>query len=79
MNDAVRRWGVPIDDDVRQADVGSGTAPVATTPPQVELLTLWFDSRGRSSADLVVWWGGTSVRVPVELQPDANRGNGGGR
>lgn len=79
VNEAVRRWGVPINDEVREADVGSGTAPVATTPPQVELLTLWFDRTGRWSADLVVRWEGTSVRFPVELQPDVNRGSGGAR
>ena len=69
VNRAVRRWGVPIDDEVRKADLGSGTAAVATTPARVELLTLWFDRTGASSADLVVRWEGTSVRVPVELLP----------
>ena len=67
VNREVRRWGVPIDDGVREADVGSGNAAVATTPAEVELLTLWFDRTGASSADLVVRWEGTSVRVPVEL------------
>ena len=76
VNGAVRRWGVPIDEEVRKADVGSGTVPVATMPPQVELLTLWFDRTGRSSADLVVRWGGTSVRIPVELASDVDRANG---
>ena len=69
VNGAVRRWGVPIDDDVRDADIGSGTVPVNTSPPQVELLTLWFDRTGPASADLVVRWGGTSVRIPVTLHP----------
>lgn len=69
VNGAVRRWGVPIDEAVRAADIGSGIVPVATTPPQVELLTLWFDRTGASSADLVARWGGTAVRIPVQLTP----------
>lgn len=75
VNGQTRRWGVPIDDEVRSADLGSGFVPVSTTPPQVELLTLWFDRTGGSSADLVVRWAGTSVRIPVELVA----GEGGGR
>lgn len=73
VNGEIRRWGVPIDDDVRNADVGSGTVPATTTPAQVELLTLWFDRTGASSADLVVRWEGTSVRFPVELLPEGGR------
>lgn len=75
VNGQTRRWGVPINDDVRSADLGSGLVAVSTTPPQVELLTLWFDRSGGSSAELVVRWAGTSVRIPVELVP----GEGGGR
>lgn len=75
VNGQTRRWGVPINDEVRSADLGSGLVPVSKTPPQVELLTLWFDSTGGSSADLVVRWAGTSVRIPVELVP----GEGGER
>ncbi|MBW3555053.1 MAG: DUF2911 domain-containing protein [Gemmatimonadetes bacterium] len=73
VNRGVRRWGVPISDDVRNADLGSGSVPAITTPAQVELLTLWFDRTGASSADLVVRWEGTSVRVPVELLPGEGR------
>lgn len=79
VNGQTRRWGVPIDDEVRSAEVGSGMAPVSTTPPQVELLTLWFDRTAGSSADLVVRWAGTSVRIPVELLPGEERGGGGER
>ncbi|HUG41255.1 MAG TPA: DUF2911 domain-containing protein [Longimicrobiales bacterium] len=79
VNGQTRRWGVPIDDEVRSADVGSGLVPVSTTPPQVELLTFWFDRTGRSSADLVVRWAGTSVRIPVQLAPGEDRGGGGDR
>ncbi|MEX0892328.1 MAG: DUF2911 domain-containing protein [Gemmatimonadota bacterium] len=79
VNNAIRRWGIPLDAEVLTADVGSGTVPVSTAPPQVELLTLWFDRTGGSSADLVVRWGGTSVRIPVRLNPDGGTARGGGR
>jgi len=68
-----QRWGIPIDDEVMQADVGSGTVPVSTSDGETELLTLRFQRTAPASADLVVEWERTTVRIPVELLDDAAR------
>ncbi len=71
VNTDARRWGVPINDAVRGADVGSGVIGVSSIPEEVEMLTLRLVPTGSSSADLVVTWDRTSVRVPVLLSDAA--------
>lgn len=68
VNGDVRRWGVPITEDVRAADRGSGVAPASESVGAVELFTLDLVSTGASSADLVMAWDRTRLRVPVVLQ-----------
>ncbi|MDZ7779439.1 MAG: DUF2911 domain-containing protein [Gemmatimonadota bacterium] len=70
VNESVERWGIPIDDDVRARDVGSGTVPVAESDREVELLTMTLERSGASAADLHVVWDRTSVRIPVVLGAD---------
>lgn len=67
VNGAVRRWGIPIDDDVRARDVGSGTVRATRAVGSVELFTLELVSTGRSSAELVMAWDRTRLRIPVVL------------
>jgi hypothetical protein len=67
VNADARRWGIPIDDEVRRADVGSGAVDVSDAGEQAEMLTLRFDRTSARSADLVVTWDRTSVRIPVVL------------
>lgn len=74
-----QRWGIPIDDEVMQADVGSGTVPVSGSEGETELLTLRFERTAPASADLVVEWARTTVRIPVELLGDGARGRDQGR
>lgn len=68
VNRQAHRWGIPISDEVRSADVGSGTVPVREMPDAAETLTLHFQSTGASSANLVVQWDRTGVQIPVVLQ-----------
>ncbi|MFW6089723.1 MAG: DUF2911 domain-containing protein [Gemmatimonadota bacterium] len=72
VNADVERWGVPINDEVRGADIGSGRVPSGTDVGVVELLTMELVSRGPDSADLVVAWDETRLRVPIVV-------GGGGR
>lgn len=67
VNGTARRWGVPIDDEVRAADVGTGTVPAAESVGVVERFTLELLRAGPSEAELVVAWDRTRVRVPVTL------------
>lgn len=75
VNAEVRRWGIPIDDEVRRSDVGTGTVPVESTDELVELMTIRMERRSASAADLVVEWDRTRVRVPVILS-GPERGGG---
>jgi hypothetical protein len=77
VNEAVERWGVPIDDAVRDSDVGAGTVPATHAVGVVDLLTLELVPTGESSADPVMAWGTTRVRIPVTLSPPLGA-NGGG-
>lgn len=70
VNREVRRWGVPIDEDVRHTDVGSGDAPASRGVGAVELLTMELEPRGPASADLVVAWDETRVRIPIVLESE---------
>lgn len=77
VNDAVERWGVPIDDAVRDSDVGVGTVPATHAVGAVELFTLELEPTGESSADLVMAWDNTRVRIPVTLSPPVGAREGG--
>ena len=59
------RWGVPIDDGVLAADVGTGSLPVERIDQAVETLMMWFDVKDDANADLVIDWQNTRVRVPI--------------
>lgn len=71
VNAATRRWGIPIDDDVRAQDVGSGTVPVTRAVGVVELFTLGLVATGPASAELVMAWDRTRMRIPVVLTGSA--------
>lgn len=72
VNGTPRRWGVPIDEKVRTADVGTGTAPATESVGVVDLFTLELVPVGPSDAELVVAWDRTRVRIPVALSSEAD-------
>lgn len=65
VNGATDRWGIPIDESVRQQDIGSVSSEAEQTGRMVEGLTLSFERRDETSADLIVEWERTRIRVPV--------------
>lgn len=67
VNENVERWGVPITEQVREADVGSGTVSASEAVGVVELLTMELVPTGPSSADLVVAWDRARLRIPILL------------
>jgi hypothetical protein len=67
VNSATQRWGIPINDAVTAKDVGSGVVKVETADAAEEALKLKLNSTGAGSADLVVHWDKTRVRIPVTL------------
>lgn len=66
LNDNAERWGIPINDDVRSADIGTATVTPEATEGMVEQLTFRFDETGSDSAHLVMEWENTRIRIPVE-------------
>ena len=67
VNSATQRWGVPISAAIREKDVGSKAVPAESTSSSEEQLRMSFEKRGTKSADLVVQWDLTRVRIPVSL------------
>lgn len=59
------RWGIPINDQVRQQDVGSFTVPVEHIPDMVETLTFTWESTGENGGNLVMEWEHTRVAIPI--------------
>jgi hypothetical protein len=66
VNRDAQRWGVPIDDEVRAKDVGSGVVPTEHLDTPVEALTITLRPTSRSAATMDVEWENTRVRIPVE-------------
>ena len=69
VNSATQRWGVPISDDIRATDVGSGTVRVETADTPEEALKLNLASTGANAATLTAQWDQTRVRIPIVLKP----------
>ncbi|MDA1102807.1 MAG: DUF2911 domain-containing protein [Gemmatimonadetes bacterium] len=65
VNGSTNRWGIPINPEVRQSDIGSFVVQVATTDAPVERLTFRFDSSAESSGILVFEWERTTFEIPI--------------
>jgi hypothetical protein len=68
VNSATQRWGVPINATVREKDVGSAAFPAESASSAQDQLRMSFEKRSEKSADLVVHWDLTRVRIPVTLK-----------
>lgn len=67
LNSNADRWGIPINDAVRAADIGTFTALPRATAEPVEQLTLQWHADGADSGHVVVEWGSTRVEFEVAL------------
>lgn len=65
VNSAVDRWGIPIDEEVRQHDVGSVTVTPESLSEPVEAMDLRLEPRDGGGANLVMEWETTRLSVPV--------------
>ena len=65
INSQVERWGIPIDEAVRAADVGTFSVVPEPTAAPVETLTYQFTSTGADAGELVLEWESTRIRIPV--------------
>lgn len=67
VNGNAERWGTPIDDEVRSADIDTFTIPVGSTRSMVEQLTVGWHAHGAVEGHLVMDWERTRVEIPVSL------------
>ena len=68
VNRQVERWGIPINDAVRQKDVGTATVPAGSASSSQDQMSIAFEKKGDKAADLIVHWDTTRVRIPVALK-----------
>jgi hypothetical protein len=65
VNAEHERWGIPINDEVRGMDIGSGTVTPEETNAPVERMQVSFDRISDTEAHLVMEWERTRIRIPV--------------
>ena len=64
INGRTQRWGIPINPDVRTADLGSFVVPSEGLDEHVETLTFRFEGRG-TEGTLVFEWEYVSLGIPI--------------
>lgn len=65
MNEETRRWGIPIGEEVRRRDVGSGTVETETLEETVETLTIDLRRVAPERAEMRIEWERTGITVPI--------------
>lgn len=60
LNSSSERWGIPISDDVRTAEIGSFTVTPTSTDEMVETLTYTYEN-----GHIVMTWENTRLEIPV--------------
>jgi len=68
VNSTTQRWGIPINPAVREKDVGTGTVPAGTSSTSEDQMRLSFEKKGDKTADLILHWDLTTVRIPVVVK-----------
>jgi hypothetical protein len=66
LNRNVERWGVPINEAVRGADVGTFKRPAEATDGVVEQLTFRWESHGETMGHLIMEWENTRIQIPIQ-------------
>ncbi len=65
VNGNAERWGIPINGDVKSADLGSFQIPASTTDNPIEELTFTWVPDGPDSGRIVMTWEHTQLDIPV--------------
>ncbi|MEX2584223.1 MAG: DUF2911 domain-containing protein [Gemmatimonadota bacterium] len=68
VNRSTSQWGIETQytDEIRAQEVGRAQVPSETVPEQVETFTISTEDTGPNSAELVLEWVNTRVRIPIE-------------
>jgi hypothetical protein len=67
VNEGFERWGVPINDEVRSADIGSFTTLARQITEPVEQLSAHWHTHGGDTGHLAFEWETTKVEITVSL------------
>lgn len=70
VNSQPERWGIPIDESVREQDIGSIEVPSETVEEAVENLRIELRASEEADAELVMTWERTRVTVPIRRAGD---------
>ncbi|HKK08985.1 MAG TPA: DUF2911 domain-containing protein, partial [Gemmatimonadota bacterium] len=70
VNGDTDRWGIPIDDEVRQADVGSFTVRPDSLADPVERLTIQMEADEPTTARVLVSWERTRLGFQLRRVED---------
>jgi hypothetical protein len=65
LSTSYERWGIPVTDEVRAAEVASFTRPVGVTDAAIEQFTIRWDQHGEDMGHIVMMWENTKVEIPV--------------
>lgn len=65
LSSSYQRWGIPVNDEVRAAEVASATRPVTHMDEAVETFTVRWMSHGPMMGHLVFEWENTRVELPI--------------
>lgn len=68
VNRNAERWGIPINDEVRSQDIGSGTVTPEETGSEVEQMRYSFEREGPNEATLLLEWENTRVPIPIRAR-----------
>jgi hypothetical protein len=65
LNSSVDRWGVPINQEVRDHEIGSAQLPRERPDSHVETMTFSFEEVSGDSAVLVLEWEEFRISIPI--------------
>lgn len=65
LSSSYQRWGIPVDESVRAAEVASFTLPAEATGEMVETFTATWEEHGEGMGHLVLEWENTRVEMPI--------------
>ena len=66
VNRNAKRWGIPIDNGVKNQDLASRTVKTEQTADTVQALTMKFTPPDKGATELVIEWETTRVRLPIQ-------------
>jgi hypothetical protein len=66
VNRNAKRWGIPIDNGVRNQDIASHSVRTEQTRDTVQALKMTFTPPEKNASELVIEWETTRVRLPIQ-------------